>query len=153
MFLRESLLEKLEAIVRTGTNFRDFASDRIQVLEFGQDDFDSSSSEETIIVHRGSKSDFSDALGFWLASLFSQDWLGRDEYALPYAREGLCLEINETEFETLVKAYSSSLRTPLKLPLSRGFRAGLKMYDDWNDVAALAELEDGFVAFYWSTTA
>jgi hypothetical protein len=153
MFSREALLEKLETIVHTGTDFRDFVSDRIQVLEFGHTDFNSSSSEENIIVHRGSRSDFSDALGFWLASLFSQDWLGREKYALPYASEGLCLEINETEFETLVKAYSSSLRTPLELPLSRGFRAGLKMYDDWNDVAAIAELEDGFVAFYWSTTA
>jgi hypothetical protein len=153
MFSRESLLEKLEAIAETGTGFRDFVSDRIEVLEFGHADFSSSSSEQIIIVHRGSRSDFSDALGFWLASLFSQDWLGRDEYALPYAREGLCLTMNEIEFETLVKEYSSSLRTPLELPLSRGFRAGLKMYDDWNDVAALAELEDGFVAFYWSTTA
>jgi hypothetical protein len=153
MFSQEVLLEKLEAIAATGTDFRDFASDRIQVLEFGHTDFSSSSSEETIIIHRGSRIDFSDALGFWLASLFSQDWLGRDEYALPYAREGLCLELNETEFEASVKEYSSSLGTPLKLPLSRGFRAGLKIYDDWNDVAAVAELEDGFVAFYWSTTA
>lgn len=46
-----------------------------------------------------------------------------------------------------------SLRTPLEFPLTPGFRAGLKIYNDWNDVAALAELEDGFVAFYWSTTA
>jgi hypothetical protein len=153
MFSREVLLARLEAIAATGTDFRDFVSDRIQFLEFGHTDFSSSSSEQIIIVHRGSKTDFSDALGFWLASLFSQDWLGRDEYALPYAREGLCLEINETEFEALIEEYSSSLRTPLELPLSRGFRAGLKMYNDWNDVAALAELEDGFVAFYWSTTA
>jgi hypothetical protein len=153
MFSRESLLEKLETIAATGTDFRDFASDRIQVLEFGHTDFSSASSEENIIIHRGSRIDFSGALGFWLASLFSQDWLGRDDYVLPYAREGLCLEINETEFETLIKDYSSSLRTPLELPLSRGFRAGLKMYNDWNDIAAIAELEDGFVAFYWSTTA
>jgi hypothetical protein len=153
MFSRESLLEKLEAIVHTGTDVRDFASGRIQLLEFGHTDFSSSSSEETIIVHRGSKTDFSGALGFWLASLFSQDWLGREDYAVPYASEGLCLEINETEFETLVKGYSSSLHTPLELPMVQGFRAGLKMYDDWNDVAFLAEFEDGFVAFYWSTTA
>jgi hypothetical protein len=153
MFSQESLLEKLEAIAATGTDFRDFASDQIQVLEFDHADFSSSSSEQIIIVHRGSRIDFSDTLGFWLASLFSQDWLGRDEYALPYAREGLCLEIDETEFETSIKEYSGSLQTPLELPLCRGFRAGLKMYDDWNDVAAIAELEHGFVAFYWSTTA
>jgi hypothetical protein len=153
MFSREMLLEKLEAITATGTDFRDFVSDRIQVLEFGHTDFSSASSEENIIIHLGSRIDFSGALGFWLASLFSQDWRGRDEYALPYAREGLCLEINETEFETLIKGYSGSLHTPRELPLSRGFRAGLKMYDDWNDVAAVAELEHGFVAFYWSTTA
>jgi hypothetical protein len=153
MFSRESLLEKLEAIAETGTGFRDFVSERIQVLEYGHSDFSSSSSERTIIIHRGSREDFSDTLGFWLASLFSQDWLGRDEYALPYAREGLCLEIDETEFEALIKEYSSSLHTPLELPMTRGFRTGLKMYDNWNNVAALAELEDGFVAFYWSTTA
>jgi hypothetical protein len=149
MFSREVMLEKLETV----TDYWDFVSDQLQVLEFDHADFSSSSSEQTIIVHRGSKTDFSDTLGFWLASLFSQDWLGRDEYALPYAREGLCLEIDETDFEALVKDYSGSLHTPLELPMVRGFRAGLKMYDDWNDVAAVAELEDGFVAFYWSTTA
>jgi hypothetical protein len=148
MFRQEHLLARLETI----SDYRDFVSDRIQVLEFGHTDFSSSSSEQSIIVHRGSREDFSDALGFWLASLFSQDWRGRDEYALPYAREGLCLEINETELEAFVKAYSGSLRTPLELPESQ-FLYGLKMYDDWNDVAALAELEDGFVAFYWNTTA
>ena len=149
MFSRESLLKKLETI----TDFRDFASDRIEVLEFGHTDFSSSSSEQIIIVHRGSRTDFSDALGFWLASLFSQDWLGRDEYALPYACQGLCLEINATEFEVLIKEYSGTLRTPLELPMASEFRGGLKMFHDWNDVAALAELEDGFMAFYWSTTA
>jgi hypothetical protein len=153
MFSRKVLLEKLEAITNAGTDFRDFASDQIQVLEFGHTDFSSSSSEQTIIVHRGSREDFPSALGFWLASLFSQDWLGREAYALPYAREGLCLKLNKTEFEAFIKDYSGSLRTPLELPFARGFRAGLKMHNDWNDVAALAELEDGFVAFYWSTTA
>ena len=149
MFSREALLKKLETV----TDFRDFASDRIEVLEFGHTDFSSSSSEQIIIIHRGSRDDFLDALAFWLASLFSQDWLGRDEYALPYAREGLCLEINATEFAAFIKEYSSSLRTALELPIAQGFRAGLKMYNNWNDVAALAEFEDGFVAFYWSTTA
>jgi hypothetical protein len=149
MFRREDLLVRLETII----DYRDFVSDRIQVSEFGPTDFSSASSEESIIVHRGLKTDFSDALGFWLASLFSQDWLGRDEYALPYAREGLCLGFTEDEFETFVKDYSSSLQKPLGLPLAPGFRSGLKMYDDWNDVAAFAELEAGFVAFYWNTTA
>jgi hypothetical protein len=149
MFSREAMLETFETVTDVG----DFASGRIEVLEFGQNDFSSSSSEQSIIIHRGSRSDFSDALGFWLASLFSQDWLGRDEYALPYAREGLCVPINETEFEAFIKEYSSSLRRPLELPFACSFRTGLKMYNDWNDVTALAELEDGFVAFYWSTTA
>ena len=79
MFSREALLKKLETV----TDFRDFASDRLAVLEFGHADFGSPSSEQTIIVHRGSRTDFSGALGFWLTSLFSQDWLGSDEYALP----------------------------------------------------------------------
>lgn len=153
MFSREVLLARLETIIRTGTDFRDLVSDRLEVLEFGPYDFSNSSSEEYITIHRGSRQDFTDALGFWLASLFSQDWLGRDEYALPYAREGLCLEMDETEFEALVIGFCADLNTQLELRFASGFRAGLKMYDDWNDVAALAELEDGFVAFYWSTTA
>jgi hypothetical protein len=64
----------------------------------------------------------------------------------------LCLPINETEFKAFITDYSESLLTPLGLSLT-GFRAGLKMYNDWNDVAAIAQLEDGFVAFYWSTSA
>jgi hypothetical protein len=148
MFSQESLLARLETVTDVG----DFTSGRIEVLEFGQNDFSSPSSEQSIIVHRGSRTDFSGALGFWLASLFSQDWRGHDEYSLPYAREGLCLLINETEFKAFITDYSESLLTPLGLSLT-GFRAGLKMYDDWNDVAAIAKLEDGFVAFYWSTSA
>ena len=65
----------------------------------------------------------------------------------------MCLEIDATEFEVLIKKYSGTLRTPLELTFAQGFRAALKMHNNWNDVAALAELEDGFVAFYWSTTA
>jgi hypothetical protein len=149
MFSRAQWLEKLEAV----TDIQDFASDQIQVLEYGHTDFASPSSEQMILIHRGSKTDFSDALGFWMASLFSQDWLGREQYALPYAREGLCREISEEDFDALIEAYAGSLRTPLELPLARGFQDGLKMLDDWNDVAVLAEFEDGFVAFYWSTTA
>jgi hypothetical protein len=149
MFSRAQWLDKLDAV----TDVRDFASERLQVLKFDSWDFPSVSSEEEILIHRASKTDFSDALGFWLASLFSQDWLDREEYALPYAREGLCLEIDGEDFEASIKGYSASLRTPLELPLARGFQAGLKMYDDWNDIAFLAEFEDGFVAFYWSTSA
>ena len=71
------------------------------------------------------------------------------------AEAGLCEPITAAEFAGLVAEYSRSLRQSLPAFLTEldGFRSGLRMDNEWNDLAALAELPEAFVAFYWYTTA
>ncbi len=127
----------------------------MEVVEFGHQDFDAPCSEQYMWAFRGAKQDFASGLLFWVKTLQAQGWEGRESCFAPYAEGGLCEPITEGEFARLVAEYSGSLRRPLPpfLRESGGFRSGLRMYADWNDVAVVAELAEAFVAFYWSTTA
>jgi hypothetical protein len=131
------------------------ASPPFESVEFGYQDFDPPCSEQSIRAFRGSKHDFACGLAFWVKTLQAQGWEGRGACFVPYAEAGLCEPISGAEFARLVAEHSSSLREPLPLFLLRldDFRSGLRMYADWNDVAAVAELAEAFVAFYWFTTA
>jgi hypothetical protein len=125
------------------------------VVEFGHQDFDPPCSEQAVWAFSGSRADFQSGLHFWIKTLQAQGWEGRESAFTGYAEAGLCESITESEFRHLVAEYSGSLIRPLPTFLVEwnGFRSGLRMYADWNDVAAVAELADSFVAFYWSTTA
>src|SRR5262249_12540912 len=101
------------------------------------------------------KRHFPSGLLFWVKTLQTQGWEGRESYFAGYAGAGLCESVTAAEFAWLVAEYSRSLRHPLPPSLRElgGFRTGLRMYAEWHDVAAVAELPEAFVAFYWSTTA
>jgi hypothetical protein len=148
MFTRKDLVSELARL--TGT-----VTPPLEVVEFGSQDFITPSCEESIWAFRGSKRDFADGLLFWVKTLQAQGWEGRESYFLPYAQSGLCEPLTEAEFSRLVAEYGESLRVPLPTFLLHldGFRSGLRMSADWNDVSAVAELNEVFVAFYWSTTA
>jgi hypothetical protein len=148
MFSREELLAALLQLLES-------PSPSLTVVAFGQFDFQSPSSEESLAIHRGRRADFDNALHFWVGSLRSRGWEGRESYLLPYLQSGKCRPITEAEFNSLVSNYSAALKVSLPLPLhpGGGFVAAAQMYDSWDDVAALAEFEDEFVAFYWDTTA
>jgi len=126
----------------------------IEVIEYANYDFGWPSSEQVILAYRGSKHDFASGLRFWVQTLLVQGWQEQESY-FAYAEAGLCMPVSELEFAQLVAEYSSSLKKPLPpfLISLDGFRSGLKMYAEWNNVAALAEVADAFVAFYWSTAA
>lgn len=127
----------------------------MEVVEFDQYAFESPASEQTIWACRGAKADFPTCALFWLKSLQAQDWEGRSDYFLSYAAKAVCLPLTEADFFRLVADYSGNLREPLPKFLTPrpGFVAAGKMYDDWNDVGAVAEFADEFVAYYWCTTA
>lgn len=111
--------------------------------------------EESLWAFRGWKRDFASGLLFWVKALQAQDWSGRESYFRPYTESGLCQPCTADEFARLVAVHSGCLPQPIPPFLGEfaGYRAGLQMSADWNDVAAVAELADTFVAFCWSTTA
>lgn len=127
----------------------------IEIVKFDQDAFRCPSFEQHIQIHRGKRVDFNSVVQFWVCSLRSQDWSGREAYFLPYLKSGKCQTISEVEFNDLVATYSGELEQTLKLPLhfAVGFIGAVQMYNDWDDIGAVAEYEDEFVAFYWNTTA
>jgi hypothetical protein len=127
----------------------------LEVVEFGHQDFESPSSEQCIWAFWGLKRDFASGLLFWVKTLQAQSWEDRLSYFAGYAEAGLCEPVTSAEFGALVAEYSRSLRRSLPSFLTEldGYLWGLRMYAKWNDVAAVAELPNGFVAFYWSTTA
>jgi hypothetical protein len=128
----------------------------IEIVRFDQLDFETPSSEESIVAAHGSQQVFSSGLLFWIKTIQAEDWLGhRAKYFVPHVQAGLCQPITEKEFAATVAEHSCGLRHQLPaflVPLT-GFQSGLRMYDDWNEVAVVAELTDAFVAFFWETTA
>ena len=70
-----------------------------------------------------------------------------------YAKTGKCIHTTAADFNRLIKEYSTSLRMPLSLVPRGGFISAMQMYDDWNDIALLAEFSEEYFSFYWSTTA
>jgi hypothetical protein len=148
VFTREELVAELPRLAAAD-------APPLEVVEFGHQDFESPCSEQCIWAFRGLKRDFPSGLLFWVKALQAQGWEGRESYFVQYAEAGRCEPITASEFAGLVEEYGRSLQQPLPPYLldAGGFRSGLRMYADWNDVAALAELPKAFVAFYWSTTA
>jgi hypothetical protein len=148
VFTRQELMAELPRVVAVDTP-------PLEVVEFGHQDFELSRWEQSIRAFRGAKRDFPSGLLFWVKTLQAQGWEGRQSYFVPYAEAGLCTPVTAAEFARLVAEYTGSLRRPLPPFLTEfgAVRSGLRMYAEWNDVAAMVELPDAFVAFYWSTTA
>src|SRR5438034_906303 len=124
----------------------------MEVAEFRPQNFYVACSEQCIWVFRGSKQDFVSGLLFWVKTLQAQGWEGRESYFAPYAEDGLCQPITESEFAGLVGEYSGSLRQSLPSFLRDlgGYQSGLQMDANWNDVGLVDELlavsrEHGFL--------
>ena len=127
----------------------------LEITEFHHQDFESPYSEQSIFAAAIKKQYCEDGLFFWIKTLQAQDWSGREERFIPYAESALCEPIGKDVFDETVKEYSISLerRLPDSVCETDGYRTGLRMYNNWNDVAVVAELDESFVAFYWCTTA
>jgi len=148
MFTRHDLSSELSELAER-------SSPPLEVVHFDELAFTSPDSEESIWSIRGTKAHFSNAMMFWVKSLQAQDWVSRADYFHPYVEQSKCTPLTEEQFFSLISGYSGRLGPPLPAFLRRrnGFVAALQMYGDWNDVAALAEFLDEYVAFFWSTTA
>lgn len=148
MFDRRELLSGWRSL--TGV-----ASPPLEVVEYGSHDFTSPCSEQQIRAVRGSRADFAGGLQFWIKAMEATDSHNMEPYFTTYAEAALCEPIGSGEFARVVDEFSCSLVRPLpKFVLDLdGWRWGLRMYGEWNDVAVVAELADSLVLFTWSTSA
>jgi hypothetical protein len=151
LFSQDDLLLRLEEI----TDMSVFETDRIRSTSFDYMDFNVPESEQDILIHRASNTDFANLCEFYLASLYAQGWREREEYLLPHARSSLCLELNQPDFDAMVTAYSGMLTKTLELPLiqTSEFLGAFKTSDESDTLSCIAQSKSEFVAFYWSTTA
>ncbi len=148
MFDKQELLASWRALAGT-------PSPPLEVVEFGNSDFTSLGSEQHIRAVRGARADFTDGLQFWIKAMEATDWYNVEPYFTSRAEAALCEPIGADEFARVVKEYSCSLVPPLPefVRVLGGWRRGLRMYGEWNDVAVIAELSDSFILFTWSTSA
>ena len=131
------------------------AAPPLEVVEFGNSDFTSLGSEQHIRAVRGARTDFAGGLQFWINAMESIDWYNGEPYFTAYAEAALCEPIACEEFAYVVKAFSCSLLPPLPGFVQDlvGWKSGLRMYGEWNNVAVIAELAASYVLFTWSTSA
>ena len=148
MFIQKELAARLAVL-------HQYPIQKLEVLKFDSSEFKCPSSEQEIIIHWGDRLKFDDVLHFWLVSIQSDDWSYRSEYFLPYAQSGKCLALSEVKFNNLANGYLLDLKYPPSLPLhsESSFIGALQMYDDWNDIAAVAAYANSYISFYWSTSA
>jgi len=127
----------------------------LEIVEFVPTDFRSFASEESIKAWRGEKSFYTSALQFWRSVLQVEGWSGKELHFLSYTEACLFQSISKAEFSDIVLDSSGLLQRPLPRFLTDldGFKSGLRMLAEWNDVTVMAELSGSFIAYSWSTTA
>ena len=147
MFTREELITKAPSFV-------DLPKSLIEVIFFDQDDFLSPASEQSIMICRGVKTNFDNAIHFWAVAMQSEQWEGREEYFLPYLGRAVCRVIDEKEFLTILN-HCQSLKHPFVIAPKGKYIWGQEMADDdeWSDFSALAEFEHEYLSFHWQMTA
>jgi hypothetical protein len=148
MFDRQELLSGWRA--RT-----EVRSPPLEVLEFGNQDFTSPCSEQSIRVVRGARLDFTDGLLFWVKAMEATDWFAPKPHFTRYTEAAMCRSIGPTEFLRVVGQYSISLLPPLPAFVRdlSGWQSGLRMYAEWNNQEVMAELAGEFLLFAWTTSA
>jgi hypothetical protein len=144
MFTQQELLAELPRLAQ-------MPQPPFEVDQFEQSDFESPSSEQTLVTVCGTKHAYPSATLFWVKSLQAC----RTGNILPHAKRSLCSPLEESDFFALLAEYTATLlqSLPPYLKPRPGFVTARKMYEEWNDVAAIAEFTDEFVAFFWYTTA
>jgi hypothetical protein len=101
-------------------------------------------------AHRAPRRWFERALEVWVASsrcaaVAYPDFSGAEGY-------DLCRPIPEEEFLAVGRQCLCALQR-VDLNPQGPFVAALKMSDEWNEVAAVAEYGEEFIAVYWTTGA
>ena len=145
MFTREELITK-------APSFIGLPKPPVEVISFDQDAFPQPASEESIVICRGVKTNFDNAIHFWVVAMQCEDWEGREEYFLPYLNRAVCQDIDEQEFRLMLNRLQG-LKYPIVIKVEGKYFWGQKMADEWDDLAALAEFEHEYLSFHWETTA
>lgn len=129
---------------------------QVECVHFDETCFESTSSEESIMICRGTKTQFPSAAEFWVLALIrSENWAGREDSFESYVCSGLCLPISESLFLAKIAHFTERLKVELPSFLREPPPCiqALQMHDAWNDVAFIAATDQHFITFHWETTA
>lgn len=120
-------------------------------------DFVSPSSEEYIWITYAPKNVGDNGLKFWLHAECADDWLGKEDYILPYLSGAYFKTIDELTFKDLLNTHCKDLiRQPdFSFIDKQIFCGALLMYeiDTELSVSVFAEYENLYVHFRWESTA
>ncbi|SDZ01961.1 hypothetical protein SAMN04487939_11241 [Lysobacter sp. yr284] len=131
----------------------------LDIVEFGPGDFSQPASGQAIGVVRGERATFAEPLHFWIAAQRAGERFGArvdGAQAHPgetrYIEAALCQPIDRAVFARIVGEYAAMLRAPLPAFVREpeGWRRGLRMYQQFNDVAALVETDRHYFVFAWT---
>jgi hypothetical protein len=131
----------------------------IEALEFGHCDFTIPGTEQCIWVFQGHKRDFASGLLFWVKCLQAEGWESEQQSLIQHVQRASCSPVTKEEFCRLVTHWSRELLKPLPGYLSQpdGFGSGLQINmpvgGGCDEIGAVAELAESFVAFHWSSSA
>ncbi len=130
---------------------------RLYYITYPLSAFRNASSEECIRVTRARRQIEDNGLRFWLSEEWLDDWRGREVHFSKYVRNAEFELISEDDFNRIVAEQASRLIAPFEQPLHppSGFICAQLMFSMNSDfiVSLIAEYEDEFVHFHWSTTA
>lgn len=114
-------------------------------------------SEQTIRVTRAPKRPGDGGVQFWISAEAADLPLANPEQASKHLRASHFRTIQETEFNSLVRAHCAELIVPPLLPLheSNGFVGALAMHAMETELmlSLFAEYSNEFIHFYWDSTA
>jgi len=146
VFTRDELVAQLPRLLAVD-------SPPLEVVEFGHCDFTIQGTEQSIWAFRGYKRGFASGLLFWVKCLQAEGWESE------HAQRTWCSPLNGEDFCRLVTHWSRELLKPVPDFLTHldSFRSGLQIVmpvgGGCDEIGAVAELGEAFVAFRWSSSA
>lgn len=151
MFSSEEISNRL-----IDTNLEDLSG--IEEISFDQWDFVVVGGEDTVVVHRGRKDNFSDAIDFYLKSHYRlvvflmEEIIDKTEFADEYLSKCIYQPISEDEFLKSARGYSKGLNQEFAIDLKGQWMEGVRIFNEIDEFHAVAVTDLEYYSFFWMTT-
>lgn len=151
MFSNDEILQRL-----TDANLEELSA--IEEISFDQWDFIVVGGEDTVVVHRGRKEGFSDAIDFYLKSHYRlvvflmEETIDKTKFADEYLSKCIYQPISEDEFLKSARSYSKGLKQELAIDLKGQWIEGVGIFNEIDEFHAVAVTDLEYYSFFWMTT-